>query len=888
MKLFTFISIILILSSTFSLSAKDKTSDMKIFAIKAQENVVIDGVLSEDIWNRPGFKGMVQQDPDQGKDPSQKSELWVSYDDEAVYFAAKFHDTNPDSIMARLVRRDFVWGDPSDGCVLYFDTYRDKRNGYFFYVSAAGTIADGLLQNDTKNTDLSWDAVWEGVPMITDEGWSLEVKIPFSQLRFNESDVQLWGINVERFISRRNETDMVAYTPRNESGFASRFPALHGIEGVMPTSRVEVMPYVTGKAEYLQGDPGDPFNSGSDYLPGVGVDFKAGLGSSLTLDATINPDFGQVEVDPAIVNLTDVENTYEEKRPFFTEGVTIFRFGRGGANNNPNFDWSRPSLFYSRRIGRSPQGGLPDHDYANIPNGTRILGAAKISGRVLNEWKIGFINALTRREYADIHLNGLRSENEVEPLTYYGIFRAQRDFDKGKHGIGVLSTFTNRFFKDNSLQDALNKNAFVAGVDGWTFLDDDRTYVLTGWTGMSRISGNKYNMTSLQQNSRHYFQRPDVSHINVDTNATSLSGYAGRLMLNKNRGQFTFNTAVGFVSPEFEVNDLGYNSYSDRINTHFFASYNWREPTEYYLNCGVSAATFATHDFGGNKTAQGYWASGFYRLHSFYGANFNYMYNPASYSARRTRGGPLTVNPISRRYNLHLYTDNRATLYFWGGGNYRFGDDATNRSIYASAEVKVTPTLTMSIGPEISNDTYNAHYIKVFSDPEAQATFSNRYVFAHLDQTTFSADIRADWIITPKLSFQVYFQPFIASGKYKNFKTLQKPKSYDFLNYGENGSTMEKTTDANGHISYTLDPDGTGPAESHTISNPDFNYISLRGNAVLRWEYMPGSTLYLVWTQSKNDVEPHGDFYFDKSMNRMFDLRPDNIFMMKLSYWLGI
>ncbi len=888
MKISTFLFLFFIITSMFSLSAKDKTSDMKIFAIKAQENVVIDGILSEEIWNRPSFKGMVKQDPDQGKEKKKKSELWVSYDDEAVYFAAKFYDTNPDSIMARLVRRDFVWGDPSDGCVLYFDTYRDKRNGYFFYVSAAGTIADGLLQNDTKNTDLSWDAVWEGVPIITDDGWSLEVKIPFSQLRFNESDVQLWGINVERFISRRNETDMVAYTPRNESGFASRFPALHGIEGVMPTSRIEVMPYITGKAEYLQSATGDPFNSGSDYLPGMGLDFKSGLGSSLTLNATINPDFGQVEVDPAIVNLTDVENTFQERRPFFTEGVTIFRFGRGGANNNPTYDWSRPSLFYSRRIGRSPQGDLPDYDYADVPNGTRILGAAKISGRVLNDWKIGFINALTRREYADIHLNGSNSESEVEPLTYYGIFRAQRDYDKGKHGIGVLSTFTNRFFKDNSLQDALNKDAFVAGADGWTFLDDDRTYVLTGWAGMSNVSGNKYRMTSLQQNSQHYFQRPDVSHINVDTNATSLSGYAGRLMLNKNRGQFTFNTAVGVVSPEFEVNDLGYNSYSDRINTHFSASYNWQDPTEYYLNCGLDAATFTTWDFGGTKTAQGYRVSGYYRLHSFYGAHLSYTYNPSSYSARRTRGGPLAVNPISRRYSLHLYTDNRATLHFWGGGEYRFGDDATYKSAYANAEVKVTPTLTMSIGPEISKGSLNAQYIDVFSDPEARSTFSNRYVFANLDQTTFSADIRADWIISPKLSFQVYFQPFIASGKYKNFKTLQKPKSYDFLTYGDNGSTSEKITGTDGDISYTLDPDGTGPAESQTIDNPDFNYISLRGNAVLRWEYMPGSTLYMVWTQSKNDVESHGDFYFDKSMDKMFNLKPDNIFMLKLSYWLGI
>lgn len=427
------------------LSAKEPTSIQKIVAIRAQERIVIDGILSEKVWQRPGFTRLSQHSPDQGENPTQKSEVWVTYDDEAVYFAGRFNDTNPDSIMARLVRRDFVWGDPSDGCVLYFDTFRDKQKGYFFYVSAAGTIADGLLIDDTKNTDLSWDAVWEGVPQLNDDGWSVEMKIPYSQLRFLEDDVQKWGINVERFISRRNETDMVAYTPRNESGFASRFPALVGIEGIKPSSRFEVLPYITGKAEYIQSDVNDPFNSGEKYLPGIGLDFKAGLGSSLTLDATINPDFGQVEVDPAIVNLTDVEYTFQEKRPFFTEGVNIFRFGRGGTNSHVTFNWSRPALFYSRRIGRSPQGSLPDYDYADVPEGTHILGAGKISGRIFNDWKIGTVHALTRREFADIQQGDTFFEAEIEPLTYYSVFRAQRDFDLGKHGLGMLTTFTNRF-----------------------------------------------------------------------------------------------------------------------------------------------------------------------------------------------------------------------------------------------------------------------------------------------------------------------------------------------------------------------------------------------------------------------------------------------------------
>jgi len=888
MKKITFIFILLLLTLEQLFPINIASANKRIAAVRAQEKIIVDGILSEKTWQRPGFTEMLQQDPDQGEKPSQKSEIWISYDDEAVYFAANFHDKNPDSIMARLVRRDFVWGDPSDGCVLYFDTYRDKRNGYFFYVSAAGTLADGLLQNDTKNTDLSWDAVWEGVPVIHSSGWSVEMKIPYTQLRFNESDVQLWGINIERFISRRNETDMAAYTPRSESGFASRFPALVGIEGIKPSSRFEVLPYVTGKAEYIKSSKNDPFNSGKEYLPGAGLDFKAGLGSSLTLDATINPDFGQVEVDPAIVNLTDVEATFQEKRPFFTEGVNIFRFGRGGTNNNVRFNWNRPAIFYSRRIGRSPQGSLPDFDYADVPSGTHILGAGKISGRLFNDWKIGTVHALTRRTFADIQYNGERSEAEIEPLTYYGVFRAQRDFEAGKHGFGILSTFTNRFFDDKSLKNTLNKDAFTAAADGWTFLDDDRTYVISGWAAGSRVSGSQAQMTNLQRNPRHYFQRPDVSYINVDSSASSLSGYAGRLMLNKNRGRVRFNTTLGVVSPNFEVNDLGYNSYSDRINSHLFIGYRWQDPTDYYLNAGVNAATYVNYDFGGNKTAHGYWFGSFITLHSFYGGNMNFTYNPSSYSARRTRGGPLTVNPVSRSAEINLFTDNRARLVFNSGGSIEQGRDIKSRSVYTNAEVKVTPTLTIQAGPEISKDAVNAQWITAYSDPSAEATYGNRYIFAHLDQTTFSADIRADWIISPKLSFQVYMQPFIASGEYSDFKALKRPKSYDFLTFGKNGSTLEKITDADGSIGYALDPDGAGPAAGHTIGNLDFNLVSMRGSAVLRWEYMAGSTLYLVWTQSMADAISRGEFYLDKSLDRMMNLRPDNIFMLKLSYWLGL
>ena len=878
----------LLLISPASPISVEKNSSTEIKAERTEEHIVIDGILNENIWKKPGNTNLIQQDPVQGVYPTQRTEFWVAYDDEAFYFAARFYDTQPDSIMARLVRRDFIWGDPSDGCVLYLDSYRDKRSGYFFYVSAAGTLADGLIENDVKQpNDLSWDAVWEGSASLNKDGWSAEMKIPYSQLRFQEGDSQIWGINVERFISRKFETDMLVYTPRNENGFTSRFPDLVGIEGITPPSRIEYLPYVVGKAEYIQTAPGNPFNSGHEYSPGVGLDVRAGLGNSLTLNGTINPDFGQVEVDPAVVNLTDVESTFEEKRPFFTEGASIYRFGGGGTNNSVSFNWPTTNIFYSRRIGRNPQGGLPYYDYADIPNGTHILGAAKISGQVYDGWKFGTIQSLTKSEYADISSEGVNSNVEVEPLTYYGVLRLQRDFNSGRQGFGILSTFTNRFFDDRSLSYQINKNAFIAATDGWTFLDPENTYVLTGWAAISNVSGTTERMISLQRSPTHYFQRPDVSYISVDSTATSLTGYSGRLMLNKNRGRLTFNTAVGFISPKFEVNDLGFGSYSDYINAHFYTNYIWNVPTEFYQYFGFNAATFVSYDYGGNRIAQGYRVGSYFASRDYYSANLSYTYNPSTLNSRRTRGGPLTLNPGKNSVNFEVSTDNRVWWVMTIGGNLSTGEDGTSRGIYTNFEFKVLPTLTLAVGPEFYKDIYETQWVGNFVDAFAIDTYGKRYVFSYLDQNTFSANIRTDWIINPRLSFQVYLQPLIASGNYSDFKFLERPKSYDYTIYGENGSTIEKNTNETGDVtSYTLDPDGDGPAEAKTIGNPNFNYVSLRGNAVLRWEYMAGSTLYLVWTQSRQNVEPTGDFQFGDSFRNLLSVKPDNIFMLKITYWL--
>jgi hypothetical protein len=880
------IILFLISASIKQATCQGDASGKKITAIRLNEKINIDGDLSESIWKRPGFTELYQQEPHQGEIPSQRTEVWVAYDNDAIYFAAKYYDNRSDSILARLVRRDFVWGDPSDGTVLYLDSYGDKRNGYFFYVNAAGTLADGLLENDNKQTDLSWDAVWEGVPRIDKDGWSVEMRIPYSQLRFKQEDIQVWGINVERYISRKAETAMIAYTPRNENGFASRFPSLVGIEGIKSSAHLELLPYVTGKAEYSESELGNPFRTGHKYTPGAGLDLRAGLGSSLTLNGTINPDFGQVELDPAVVNLTDVETAFQEKRPFFTEGVNIYRFGNGGSNNNANFNWPGANIFYSRRIGRTPQGRVPASDYSELPNGTSILGAAKISGTIRNNWKIGTLHAVTQREFAKTETEGLESRSEVEPLTYYGVLRMQRDFHEGLQGFGILSTYTNRNFKDTGLKNYINNDALVTGTDGWIFLDKNRTYVLTGWTAVSRVTGDPNRMIALQRGSGHYFQRPDAKYLGVDSSAKSLTGTGGRIMINKNRGKFSFNSAVGWLSPSFEINDLGFGSYSDYLNTHLVLRYRANEPTKYYQNAGVNAAVYTSFDFGGNRTGEGYFLGSYITFKDLSGANVSYFYNPQSLNARRTRGGPLTLNPSSQSFNIALNSDNRKWWVVSAGSNLTWGENANSKEVYANIEFKVTPTLTVQFGPDFSLDKFNAQWVGAFADPTSTDTYGKRYVFANLNQKTLAAEFRSDWIINPRLSFQVYMQPYVVSGKYSNFKALSKPKSFDFLTYGENGSVIDETLSPGGEItSYRLDPDGSGPAEGRIILNPDFNYISLRGNAVLRWEYKPGSSLYLVWTQNREINETNGDFNLGHSLKSARDAKPVNIFLLKVSFW---
>ena len=853
-------------------------------AVRRSAPVALDGDLSDAAWfGTIPVSGFRQREPDEGAPATEPTEVKVLYDDEAIYIGARMFDSAPDSIVGRLARRD-NWV-VSDRFQVFLDPYHDRRTGFFFGVNAAGTLYDGTLMNDDWDND-TWDGIWDAKTRRDSLGWTVEMRIPYSQLRFQQGDRYLWGINFRRDLARRNEASFLSYTPRSESGFVSRFYDLQGVEQVRPPRRFEVVPYLTSKAEFVDHQRGDPFNDGRRFRGSAGADFKLGIGSNLTLDATVNPDFGQVEVDPAVVNLSDVETFYPEKRPFFIEGADIFDFGSGGANNFWGFNWPGPDLFYSRRIGRPPQGSTPDATFSQVPDGTTILGAAKLSGKIGHSLSVGGLSALTGRETARLQDSTGRFSAEVEPLTSYNLVRGQREFGQGRQGLGLLATGTFRDLAGSRLRDELNQDALALGVDGWTFVDRDKMWVITGYAAGSRVDGTRARITGLQQNSTHYFQRPDSRYVSVDSNATSLTGWAGRLWLNKQRGNWLVNAAVGGISPEFESNDLGFLSRTDVANGHFVLSRRWTDTGRLFRFARINAATFRSYDFDGDRIGEGYWMSGGATLLNYQGFEGYLAYNPDRVNPRGTRGGPRMTAPSGYEASLSYNTDDRKTM---------FGGVTVNRSAYSrgsddtwgaslSLEWRPAAAVSVRVEPQLEVSRVGAQYVSTVEDATATSTFGSRYVFANLDQTTLSASLRLNWTFSPRLSLELYAQPLVSSGNYREFKELARPNSYDFRRFGTQGSTITPVTDPDGTVNgYEVDP-GTG-ASSFTLENPDFSLASLRGNAVLRWEYLPGSTLFLVWTQDRSDDAVDGEFRFGRSLRRLVQARGNNIFAVKVSYW---
>lgn len=829
-----------------------------IRAAKIAEPVNVDGILDEPIWqSAEPVTEFFQATPDQGEKASQRTEVRVAYDGDAIYIGARCFDAAPDSIIERLSRRDVSV--PADRFSVYLDPYHDKRSGYYFLVNCAGTQFDGTLSND-GNEDTSWDGVWNVKVKRDTQGWTAEYRIPLSQIRFQNAEPQVWGINFRRVIMRRNEESFLAYVPRDESGFVHRWPDLVGLDGVRASQTFEILPYVTSRGEFVPTVDGDHFNDGSKYEGEGGFDLRTSLGSKLTLNATVNPDFGQVEVDPATVNLSDVETFFQEKRPFFVEGASNFRFGNEGASNYWGFNWPEPTFFYSRRIGRQPQGDIPPADFVEAPIGTTILGAAKIVGKLGSSTNFGMVNAVTAREEADLYNTSTATEwqHDIEPLTYYGTARALKSYKDRNQGLGTMVSLVQRKFDDPSLENQLNGTGALGAIDGWAAFGENRLWVLSGWAAATHVRANETRMLELQRDPRHYFQRPDADHIEVDPNATDMTGYGARVWLNKERGKWFSNNAIGFMSPKFELNDIGFQSRADVVNGHIGTGRRWSDPGKVKQYSELIGAVFASGDFGGNMTWGGVYLSNYTEFRNHWQFNGWSSFNPVTTNVRQTRGGPRMKNPAGYEVGFYGNTNPRSTLYYTLEGNlYSKEEGSFDWYVSPSIEWKPVSNIRFSIGPQYAETFERGQYVETVPDPALTSTYGNAYVFATLDQKTVSANIRLTWAFTPRISLQSYVQPFISAGTYTQFKALATPNTRDFVPYV---------------ASY----------------NPDFNFKSLRGNTVFRWEYTPGSAFYFVWTQERVGYEPNGDFNFTNDLNELAKAPMSNLFLAKLTYYFTL
>jgi len=894
------LSILLPVSSLFPLfilipDLAGQNLDEPVIAVRTGTPISIDGRLNELVWQRPGRGGLIQRQPNEGAPSTEKTEVWVAYDNEALYVAVKLYDLHPDSIIGRLARRD--QDSESDEIGIGIDADHDRRTAKYFIVNPAGAIKDGTFFNDTQ-MDESWDGVWDVAVQKDVWGWSAEFRILYSQLRFPKSDHHTWGIEIFRLIKRRNEESYLVFYPLTERYAAiarflvrvSRWTELIGIEGIEPPPRIELLPYAAATGKFVQQPPVDAFNVGKTdpfkfkrkFPVNVGADTKVGLAGDVTLDLSLNPDFAQVEVDPAVVNLTAYETYYEEKRPFFIEGSNILSFGRGGATFLQDFYWTDPSFFYSRRIGRAPQGSVEHQGFDELPDRTTILGAAKVSGKITNSWSFAAVSALTDREYGEVDSAGVRFRDEIEPLTFYGVVRSLKEFNDARQAIGVLGTVVERNLRNDRMKGGLNDRAMSLGIDGWTFLDENKVWVITGWAGASSVMGTKERITDLQRSAQHFFQRPDAGYLGVDSSATTLAGWASRVWLDKVTGNWVFNAGFGAIHPKFETNDVGFLTRADYINGHIYLGYEWYEPEGIFRTKGITGAMIREYDFGGNKTAEGYRLFLSSQFLNYWSTNLSLAYDGDAYDDQRTRGGPLMKSLRSRSMAFNLSSDFRKSIY--GSLNTSAGRGESGGWLYTAGlyfNWKASGNLSTSIGLDYSRVHGASQYIDAVVDSFAASTFGTRYVFGVIDQKQLSTTLRLNWTFTPKMSLQLFLQPLLSSGVYSSIMELAGPRTFSFNKYGEGTSAI---VPAGGQ--YVIYPNGpTGGIPSFTLNNPNFNFKSIRANVVFRWEYLPGSTLYLVWTNEKMDYENRGDFSLKRDVNRLMRTIPDNVFSLKITYW---
>ena len=702
-----------------------------------------------------------------------------------------------------------------------------------------------------------------------DRGWTAEFRIPYSQLRFDGASLQTWGINFARFVARHGELSLWAPISRGDGALVSRFGDLSGLRDLSPPARLEVLPYSLARLRRAPGDADDPFHHPNAVASAAGADAKYGLTTDLTLDVTINPDFGQVEADPAQVNLTAFETFFPERRPFFVEGANIFafRFEQGEGNMD--------GLFYSRRIGRAPQGRVASR-YSDSPERTRILGAMKLSGKTRSGWTIGLLHALTGREEARLaDASGTTAEQLVEPLAQYGMARVSRDFREGRSAVGVISTWTVRGAAAAEAL-ALHSGAYTAGIDARHRFGGDR-FLVSGYFLGSTVRGSAAAIARTQRAPARYFQRPDAEHVHFDPARTALHGWTANASFAKVAGgSWRYGTGVMARSPGFEVNDVGFLRAADFVVPFAWAGYNRFRPSGPFQRWNVGVNASAPYSTGGEPFQKGANVYFSLTLTNFWGGYGGVMRNTGGLGNTALRGGSMLHRDPAWGGWFGFYSDSRKPLVVESNSNWQVTPATDSWSYGADTSVRWRPSTraTVSAGPFMSWRREALQWVGRFQ-PEAPV-----YLFGKLAQTTAGITARADWTFSPTLSLQLYAQPFVSAGAYDDFKRVRDSRA---PSYADRFAAVPAEAGAAGTLRADIDGDGT----ADSFGRPDFNVKQFRSNLVLRWEYRPGSTLFAVWSQGRDHYARSGDFSLTDDLGTLLEQPGDDVFMLKVSYWIG-
>ncbi|HHM20709.1 MAG TPA: hydrolase [Bacteroidetes bacterium] len=869
-----------------SLFAQSTTVEKRRYFTKklANEKIELDGRLEEPAWQLVPWSGeFVQRTPDEGAPPSQDTRFKVLYDDKFLYFAVQCFDTEPDKIEKRMGRRDDF---PGDYIEIHIDSYHDLRTAFSFTLSASGVRSDEFISGNGDEFDESFNPIWYGKTHLNGEGWTAEVKVPFSQLRYdNENKNHVWGLQVMRELFRKNERAVWQRMPVGGSGWVSRLGELHGLVDVPAQRQIEIQPYLLAQAETFQKEEGNPFADGNDQSLTAGLDAKVAITSDLILDLTINPDFGQVEADPSAVRLDGFQNFFEERRPFFIEGRNIFEYE---LVQSDGFDDDNQSLlFYSRRIGGSPHSypSLGAGEYADVPDNTSILGAAKFSGKTKRGWSIGVLESVTSEENALVDKEGQRREVLVEPQANYFVGRLQKDLDEGQTVIGGIFTAVNRA---GGLDNLLHKRAYSGGIDFLHYWKE-RTWGIRAKGIFSRVEGSAEAIYNTQTSIAHLFQRNDAHYLRPDPGRTSLTGHGGFASIGKfggkegKKGQvFKFETGLSWLSPQLELNDIGFMQNADQIGHSTWVGYHYQKPFGVFNSLRLNYSHNLNWDFGGRLTN----LSGGLNVQ----AGFKNLWN----AGMGINLNPLDISNTTLRGVSALRKLPGMATWLWAGSNrskkvrinyFTFFGGATHRNARFfdhSIQMNVQPLNAMNFSLRASYGEGHRRQDQWVANVEYPGGV--RSIVAGIDRQNFRLTFRLNYNLTPDLTIQYYGQPFIFRPQYKNFgyvaDALNKDFDKRFVRFTENQIRFDDTQ----HL-YLVDENTDGLTD-YSFPKPDFNFVQFRSNMVLRWEYVPGSTLFLVWSQS-NTPNAFGDLHtpvVESLFDNAFSEKAHNIFLLKFTY----